>query len=148
MESSPRTPAARDAYPVPEAWLLPTVDADYVAEHEGAPGHKLLDVRAGPRYRGEIEPLDPVAGHIPGADNIYFQENLGPNGTFLSNEDLLEKYRAYLGGAPPTNLVVSCGSGVTACHTLLALDAAGLEGAKLYVGSWGEWCRSGRKKAP
>jgi thiosulfate/3-mercaptopyruvate sulfurtransferase len=148
MDATPTVVAPRAPYPVPVAWLLPTVDRAYVAAQEGAPDHKLLDVRAPPRYRGEVEPLDPVAGHIPGADNIHYEVNLGPDGTFLDSRALADMYRGYLDGIPAANLVVSCGSGVTACHTLLALEAAGIEGAKLYVGSWSEWCRSTPNEAP
>jgi thiosulfate/3-mercaptopyruvate sulfurtransferase len=147
MEATPPVVAPRPPYPVPSAWLLPTVDSWHVAAHAGDPNHKLLDVRAAPRYRGEVEPLDPVAGHIPGADNIHYTLNLRPDGRFLDPRALALLYRRYLDGAPEGNLVVSCGSGVTACHTLLALESAGIEGAKLYVGSWSEWCRSTRKRA-
>ena len=106
------------------------------------PGWKVLDVRSGPRYRGETEPVDPVAGHIPGALNLPWQENLGPDGRFKPARELRDMYLALLAGTPRNHLVVHCGSGVTACHTLLALEVAGLSGAALYVGSWSEWCRN------
>ena len=124
-------------------WQWTTVDIGVVAKLAGRPDWKVLDVRSAPRYRGETEPLDPVAGHIPGALNRPYTENLGPDGRFKSFEEL----RALYGGMDPARLVVHCGSGVTACHTLLALDQAGLAGATLFVGSWGEWCRSDRPRA-
>jgi thiosulfate/3-mercaptopyruvate sulfurtransferase len=104
------------------------------------PAHLLLDARAPERYRGETEPLDPVAGHIPGALNYFYKNNLNPDGTFLSPDALQSRLQDALGRALPPNTVVYCGSGVTACHNLLALEHAGLPGAKLYVGSWSEWC--------
>ena len=104
-------------------------------------GWKVLDVRSGERFRGETEPIDPVAGHIPGAVNLPFAENL-QQGRFKSPRELRNLYQELLGATPADRLVVHCGSGVTACHTLLALEAAGLDGAALYVGSWGEWCRN------
>jgi thiosulfate/3-mercaptopyruvate sulfurtransferase len=105
----------------------------------------LLDVRSAERWRGETETLDPVAGRIPGSRNLPWPENVQPDGRFKSRAALREMYLSLLDGTPPERLVVHCGSGVTACHTLLALEAAGLSGAALYVGSWSEWCRSGRK---
>ena len=138
--------AARPPYPV-EAWLLPTVTIEGAAAWAQDPGLKLLDVRSAERYRGETEPFDPVAGHIPGAMNLPYQDNLGPDGRFKEPAQLREMYRAFLDGTAPERLAVHCGSGVTACHTLLALEAAGLPGAALYVGSWSEWCRSGRAMA-
>ncbi len=146
-ETEVSAPDAKPPYPVPDAWLLPTVDIDEVATRREDEAYGLLDVRSSERHRGVTEPLDPVAGHIPGADNIFYEDNLGPDGRFLSPEALREKYRALLDGRPADHLIVSCGSGVTACHTLLALEHAGIAGAKLYVGSWSEWCRSDRPKA-
>ena len=106
----------------------------------------MLDVRSEPRYQGLTEPFDPIAGHIPGAVNLPYSENLA-GGRFKSPEELRARYAALLGDTRPEHLVVHCGSGVTACHTLLALDHAGLPGAALYVGSWSEWCRSERERA-
>ena len=95
------------------------------------------------------EPIDPVAGHIPGAVNVPFAENLQPDGSFQSASALRTRYEQVLAGRAPRDLIVHCGSGVTACHTLLALERAGLAGAKLYVGSWSEWCRNDdRPRAP
>ena len=101
----------------------------------------VIDVRDAYRYRGESEPVDLVAGHIPGAINIPFSENLDENGNFLSPEILKEKYSELLKNHPE-KLIVHCGSGVTACHTILALDYAGFDIPNLYVGSWSEWSRN------
>ncbi|NWJ40545.1 MAG: sulfurtransferase [Geothrix sp.] len=134
-------------YPVAR-WQFPTVDAEEVETLRKDPGRKLLDVRSQERWRGESEPFDPVAGHIPGSLNLPWNENLGPDGCFKSPEALRALYGPLLDGTPPERLAVHCGSGVTACHTLLALDVAGLPGAALYVGSWSEWCRSDRDRDP
>lgn len=136
-------PQSEPPYPFAE-WKLPLASMAEVAEHAGDEPWKVLDVRSAERWRGEVEPLDPVAGHIPGALNLPWGENLRPDGRFKTPQELRERYGRLLDGTPPDRLVVHCGSGVTACHTLLALEAAGLPGAALYVGSWSEWCRSGR----
>ena len=141
-----RTVESLQPYPF-TAWGLPTVDLEGAARWAQEGSRKLLDVRSAERYRGETEPLDPVAGHIPGALNLPYPNNLGPDGRFKDPKQLREMYLALLDGTPPERLAVHCGSGVTACHTLLALEAAGLPGAALYVGSWSEWCRSGREIA-
>lgn len=101
-----------------------------------------LDARAGERFRGEVEPLDPIAGHIPGAINAPYEDNLGTDGRFLSAEALAERYRA-LGVGRDTETVIYCGSGVTACHSLLAIEQAGLGEALLYPGSWSDWSTAG-----
>ncbi len=101
-------------------------------------GDLLLDARAAPRFRGEIEPLDPVAGHVPGARNRPYAENLA-DGRFKSPEALRREFEAALEGRDPVHLVAMCGSGVTACHHLLALEHAGLRGATLFTGSWSGW---------
>jgi thiosulfate/3-mercaptopyruvate sulfurtransferase len=105
----------------------------------------MLDARAGERYRGETEPLDPVAGHIPGAVNAPYEDNLGPDGRFLPAGVLVETYRAL--GVGERETVVYCGSGVTACHDLLAIEHAGLGTAKLYPGSWSDWSTAGYEVA-
>jgi len=133
VESLPPYPA--------HAWLCPTVDIDNVDVLRTNPDWMILDVRSAPRFRGETEPIDPIAGHIPGVVNLPFAENL-ENGRFKSADALRAQYAALLEGRPAHRLVVHCGSGVTACHTLAALAAAGLDGASLFVGSWGEWCRN------
>ncbi len=99
----------------------------------------LLDARAPARYRGEQEPIDPVAGHIPGASNRFNAENLSPDGTFKQPEALKSELLKVLEGRQPSEVVHYCGSGVAACHNLLAMELAGLPGGKLYAGSWSEW---------
>jgi thiosulfate/3-mercaptopyruvate sulfurtransferase len=133
-------------YPV-TAWQSPMRDIDEVARAMRDASAVLVDVRAPERYRGEVEPLDPIAGHIPGAINVPLTESLDAHGRFRDRDALRAHFRARLGDAPIERVIVSCGSGVTACHTLLALEHAGLPGAALYVGSWSEWCRSGRERA-
>ena len=144
-EEEPSCPPA-EPYPA-DRWQWPVVAAEAVDDLRKNPSHRLLDVRSAERWRGETEPFDPVAGHIPGSLNLAWTENLGPDGRFKSPRALRDQYEPLLAGLPPTQLTVHCGSGVTACHTLLALDLAGLPGASLYVGSWSEWCRSDRPKA-
>lgn len=100
----------------------------------------LLDARAYARFRGEFEPLDPRAGHVPGARNHPFQDNLGPDGRFLPSGELAARFTRQLGSCPATAVVHMCGSGVTACHNLLAMERAGLSGSRVYAGSWSEWC--------
>ena len=100
----------------------------------------LIDARDPARYRGDSEPIDPVAGHVPGACNRPWQENLDRNGSFLSPETMKEHYAKVFRGSSPDAAVVYCGSGVTACHNLLAMEHAGIRGARLYPGSWSEWC--------
>lgn len=129
------------AYPV-DSWLLPTVDLAKVTEVSSDPGYVVIDVRENYRYKGESEPIDLVAGHIPGAVNIPYLGNMGEDGEFLSADALKEKYVEALKGHAPEKIIVHCGSGVTACHTLLALEEAGVSGASLYVGSWSEWSRN------
>lgn len=102
----------------------------------------VIDVRSAERYRGEHEPIDLIAGHIPGAINIPLTDNMNENGKFKSPEEIADYYLPKLGEIPNENIIVHCGSGVSACHTLLALDHAGLGIPKLYVGSWSEWSRN------
>ncbi len=99
----------------------------------------IVDARAEMRFIGEIEPLDTVAGHIPGAKNLPFDDNLDLDGTLLSSDELRLQYLEFLQGHRPEQLIHMCGSGVTACHNLLAMEVAGLHGGKLYAGSWSEW---------
>jgi len=115
------------------------VTANQVWARLGDPEMTLVDARAPARYEGREEPLDRVAGHIPGARNHFFQRNLGPDGTFLSAARLRENFSALLGSTPPQQVTLYCGSGVTACHNLLAMEHAGLSGMKLFPGSWSEW---------
>jgi thiosulfate/3-mercaptopyruvate sulfurtransferase len=100
---------------------------------------RLIDARAPERYRGDHEPIDRVPGHIPGAINHFFQSNVDANGSFRDAEELRRGLRQSIGSLQPENTICYCGSGVTACHNLLALEHAGLHGAKLYAGSWSEW---------
>jgi thiosulfate/3-mercaptopyruvate sulfurtransferase len=117
------------------------VSADEVAALLARGACLLLDARSAERYEGRVEPLDPKAGHVPGATNHHYARNLGSDGRFLPPAALRAAFERLLGPRPPAAIVSMCGSGVTACHTLLALEAAGLPGARLYPGSWSEWCR-------
>ena len=121
----------------PDQGLL--IDAEQLAGLLGQPELTLLDARALARFRGEVEPIDPVAGHIPGAQCAAFTDNLGPDGRFLAPEQLRERFQARLDGRKPEQLVAYCGSGVTACHDLFALALAGYPLGRLYAGSWSEW---------
>jgi thiosulfate/3-mercaptopyruvate sulfurtransferase len=122
-------------YPIPAATTWPgAVSADEVAAAIADGSAVVIDSRAPERYRGEVEPLDPRAGHVPGAVNVFHAANVGPDGTLLSVGELAERF-ADVGEAP----IVYCGSGVTACHNLLAMDRAGVRGARLYPGSWSAW---------
>lgn len=112
-------------------------DSEAVRAHLAA-GGLLLDARAPERFRGEIEPVDRAAGHIPGAVNRPFADNLA-EGRFKPPGQLADEYRALLAGRSPDRVVAMCGSGVTACHLLLAMERAGLQGARLYTGSWSGW---------
>lgn len=133
-------PKEVSSYPVQD-WKLPQVDIDIVEKtSQGLTNFKIMDVRENFRYRGEREPIDLVAGHIPGAINVPFMDNLNTDGSFKSPAELEEKYNNIVGDHPE-NIIVHCGSGVTACHALLAMDYAGINGSKLYVGSWSEWSR-------
>jgi thiosulfate/3-mercaptopyruvate sulfurtransferase len=120
--------------------VLGTLDAAAVATGLGRDAMLLIDARAPERFRGEVEPLDPVAGHIPGAVNRPFGRNLGPDGRFKPAAELRAEFTALLAGRPPATVVHQCGSGVTACHNALAMEIARLPGARLYPGSWSEWC--------
>ena len=121
----------------PDNHLL--LDAEHLQKRLGQPGLTLIDARAQARFRGEVEPIDPVAGHIPGAQCAAFNENLGSDGRFLPAEQLKQRFAAQLQGRSPDELVAYCGSGVTACHNLFALSLAGYPLGKLYAGSWSEW---------
>lgn len=110
-----------------------------VAEAMSNNGRIIIDARPERRFSGEYEPLDPVAGHVPGAINWNFEENLDLDGTFLPPEALRENYQALLKGRAPSDVIHMCGSGVTACHNILAMEVAGLSGSRLFVGSWSEW---------
>ena len=126
--------AAPVPYPLGES-LVAAVDADALQKALGRV--TLLDARAGERYRGEVEPLDKRAGHIPGARSRFFKDNLDAQGRFKPAAELRAAFAAF--GAAPAQVVHQCGSGVTACHNLLAMEVAGLPGSALYPGSWSEW---------
>ena len=135
LESGAVTPvAATSAYPIGESGVA-MVDADALQKSLGRV--MLLDARAGERYRGEVEPLDQRAGHIPGARSRFFKDNLDAQGRFRSAAELRAAFESF--GAAPAHVVHQCGSGVTACHNLLAMEVAGLSGSALYPGSWSEW---------
>lgn len=121
-------------------WLLPLSALENVENELTNDSATVIDVRDSYRYKGESEPIDLVAGHIPGTINIPFSENLDEDGHFLKPEILREKYLKLLENKPE-KLIIHCGSGVTACHTILALNYAGFEIPNLYVGSWSEWSR-------
>lgn len=120
--------------------LVAEVDTATILAGLGRDGRLIVDARTPERFRGESEPYDPVAGRIPGAVNRPFQRNLRPDGRFKPAEVLREEFGALLAGRDPATLVHQCGSGVTACHNLLAMELAGLPGGALYPGSWSEWC--------
>ena len=117
-----------------------TVDAAGVQANLDTKALLVVDARGAERFRGDVEPLDPVAGHIPGAVNRPFTKNLSTDGTFKAPAALRTEYLAMLQGRSADTIVHQCGSGVTACHNLLAMEIAGLRGARLYPGSWSEWC--------
>jgi len=125
-----------------DAWKLPIVGMQDVAKATNSQQHTIIDVRDAYRYNGESEPIDLIAGHIPGAINIPYSENLGQDGLYLSPETLKVKYLPLVEKYGAENIIVHCGSGVTACHTLLAMAYAGLSIPALYVGSWSEWSRN------
>lgn len=120
--------------------VAPTLSAADVLASLGGRSLTLVDARGAERFRGEVEPLDPVAGHIPGAVNRPYTGNLEPDGTFKRPEVLRADFAPVIGNAPPSTIVNLCGSGVSACHNLLAMELAGIGGTLLYPGSWSEWC--------
>jgi len=128
-----------------DRWILPTVEMNNVEKVAQDADHLVIDVRDPQRYAGITEPIDLVAGHIPGAVNIPFTENMDEQGLFLAPEELKNKYEHTFGPISTRNIIVHCGSGVTACHTLLAITYAGLQTPALYVGSWSEWSRNHKK---
>jgi len=120
--------------------LVKTVDANALLANLSQPSLLVVDARAADRFRGENETLDPVGGHIPGAANRFFKDNLAADGYFKPADQLRADFSQVFAGKAPAQTVMQCGSGVTACHNLLALEVAGLTGAALYPGSWSEWC--------
>lgn len=121
------------------------VDADYVRAFLQTSRMHLVDARSPDRFRGENETIDPVGGHIPGAVNRFFRDNLQADGRFKPATELRAEWLAVLAGAAPEAVVHQCGSGVSACHNMLAMEIAGLPGSRLYAGSWSEWCADRRR---
>ncbi|MGU7811215.1 sulfurtransferase [Burkholderia sp. AW49-1] len=119
--------------------LESTVDAAAVLANVTSAKRVVIDARAPDRYRGENETIDRVGGHIPGARNRFFKDNLAADGRFKTGHELRETFTTLLAGTEPNSVILQCGSGVTACHNALALEIAGLHGASLYPGSWSEW---------
>ncbi|RYD76228.1 MAG: sulfurtransferase [Sphingobacteriales bacterium] len=144
VTSKVEIPKSVEKYEV-QNWNLPLSNIDEVEKVAKTDDHIVIDVRDANRYAGLTEPIDLIAGHIPGATNIPFTENLDADGRFLNPEVLKEKYTTALANVQPENVIVHCGSGITACHTLLAMDYAGLPIPKLYVGSWSEWSRNNKE---
>ncbi len=122
--------------------LAATTDTRTLARRLGSPHQVLIDARGAPRFRGEVEPLDPVAGHIPGALNRPFGDNLGPDGRFKPADQLRAEFLGLLAGRDPASVTHHCGSGVSAIPNLLAMELAGLGRTTLYPGSWSEWCNT------
>lgn len=143
-------PVASGAEPAPaapgsfvlHAPLAVAADTRGIARRLGTPGQTLIDARGAPRFRGEVEPLDPVAGHIPGALNRPFADNLGPDGRFKPASQLRAEFDRLLAGRAPASVTHHCGSGVSAVPNLLAMEVAGLGRTALYPGSWSEWCNT------
>jgi len=134
------TPTAVAPYPVPAGYAgIVAIDEVGTAAHD--PKRIVIDVRETPRYLGQTEPLDLIAGHIPGAFNLPYVTNLGADGKYLDAVSLRKVYNDAIGDVAHEDIIVHCGSGVTACHTLLGMEYAGISGAQLYVGSWSEWSR-------
>jgi len=136
---STEVPTPRAGGFVAGAAAMPAVDVAAVVGNLASREFVLIDARSAERYRGETEPIDPVAGHIPGALNRFASSNLRPDGRFKPAEVLRAEFDALLAGRSPTAFVHQCGSGVAACHNLLAMELAGLPGSGLYAGSWSEW---------
>jgi len=136
-----RQPRDFHGHPQPN-WLVTTAEVRANLED---PEFTLVDARAEPRYRGEVEPIDPVAGHIPGAICLPYERNLGEDGTLLNVERLREQFRDLFGDTPAHQVVFYCGSGVTSIHHVLAMEHAGLGIAKLYLGSWSEWITDSKR---
>ena len=127
---------------VADNWLLPLVDLEAVEKATHDEDFLIVDVRDQVRFDGITEPIDLIAGHIPNAINVPFTNNLDAEGFYLGPSVLKAQYEAFFNNKPSENIIVHCGSGVTACHTLLALDYAGFDMPNLFVGSWSEWSRN------
>jgi thiosulfate/3-mercaptopyruvate sulfurtransferase len=132
-------PPAQGSFTASEP-LVPQTSAAEILALLGTPRKLVIDARAPDRFRGENETLDPIGGHIPGAANRFFRDNLQADGRFKPARQLHEEFLAVQGDHTSGDVIMQCGSGVTACHNLLAMEIAGLHGAALYPGSWSEWC--------
>ncbi len=139
LPASAATPAQRRAQFTVRS-VGPTVDTAQIVAALPTGALTIIDARGAERYRGEIEPLDPVAGHIPGAVSRPFTVNPDADGKFRPAAALREEFAPLVAGRPLDTVVHQCGSGVSACHNLLAMEIAGLPGTRLYPGSWSEWC--------
>jgi thiosulfate/3-mercaptopyruvate sulfurtransferase len=140
-QSAPESAQESAAQPGPEsAPAMPAVDAATVLQNISSPVYTVVDARSAERFRGEAEPIDPVAGRIPGAVNRPNVDNLQADGRFKSATQLRREFSDLLGDVPASQVVHQCGSGITACHNLFAMTLAGMPGAALYPGSWSEWC--------
>ncbi|MBL8333319.1 MAG: sulfurtransferase [Rubrivivax sp.] len=139
LEAGDAVPPARRGTLKAGASAAPLLDRDALLANLQQPARLVVDARSADRFRGENETLDAVGGHIPGAVNRFFRDNLGADGRFKPAAQLRAEFQAVVGARNPAELVHSCGSGVTACHNLLALEVAGLGGGALYAGSWSEW---------
>ena len=133
---------AATSYPVPSGFAG-TVDIVETGKAAEDADRLVIDVREEARYLGRTEPLDLIAGHIPGAENLFLGKNMGPDGKYLGAAALKELYNEAFGDTKPENVILHCGSGVSACHTLLGMASVGITEPKLYVGSWSEWSRRG-----
>jgi thiosulfate/3-mercaptopyruvate sulfurtransferase len=147
LESGPEKPlpivGGRDpSAPTDTAAVISTAELE---RRLSDPAFLLIDARAAERYAGTVEPIDTIAGHIPGAVNHPFSANLAADGRFLPAPLLRQAWEKRLAGRSPAQVAAMCGSGVTACHNLLSLEVAGLRGAKLYAGSWSEWIRDPKR---
>jgi thiosulfate/3-mercaptopyruvate sulfurtransferase len=140
LSTEPYTVTPVAPYPTPGSFAG-TVDIEETGKAAKDSNRIVIDVRETPRYLGQMEPIDLIAGHIPGAENLPYTLNLDANGKYKSPEELKAGYEKLLGDVKPEDVIVHCGSGVTACHTLLGMDYAGFNGPKMYVGSWSEWSR-------
>jgi thiosulfate/3-mercaptopyruvate sulfurtransferase len=140
LSTEPYTAEPVQPYPASPVYLG-TADIEQAEDAAEDDTKMVIDVRESPRYLGQTEPIDLIAGHIPGAVNLPYTLNLDSNGKYLPAAELKKTYESLFGNVIPTDVIVHCGSGVTACHTLLGMDYAGIKGPKLYVGSWSEWSR-------
>jgi thiosulfate/3-mercaptopyruvate sulfurtransferase len=143
MSSSEEIAKKKTKYEISE-WMLPLADIEEIEKVSKDQNCLIIDVREADRYNGLTEPIDLIAGHIPGAINVPFTSNLNENGLFKSPSELKAKYQAIIEDRTSDKVFFHCGSGVTACHSILAMVYAGIDFPKLYVGSWSEWSRNNK----